>query len=146
MLGVLLALFLPLVASAAVLADEARTGRLAGRTARATHVRALVFLGATVAGGSLLVALPTTEWVFALALLPITALSGLRFAMLARGWWSGWRLTVFTAVLVGLGIAACLPLLPVPLSRRALIERLAPGRPAGMPDSIAPEPGFPVRA
>lgn len=145
MLGLALALFLTLVAAAVVLADEARTGRLAGPTPRRTQARALIFLAAAIAGGAFLLVLPASEWVFALALLPITALSLLRFAMLARGWCGGWRLMVFTMALVALGVAACLPFLPAPLNRRVLLEQMAPGRPSGIPDTIAPEAAFPVR-
>ena len=139
-------LFLVLCAAAAVLALEAQSGRLVGRTPGRTRARAFVFLGASVAGGALLASLAVSEWVLMLALLPITALSVVRFTMLARGWWGGWRLLVFTALALTAGILLCLPLLPRPLDRGALFEGLRGAEPTHAPDSISPDAFTPVRA
>ena len=138
-------LFLALCASALVLALEAGTGRLVGRTPRSTRVRAGIFFAASVAGGALLVALSAQEWLLILALAPITVLSLIRFGMLAHGWWSGWRLSLYTAALLLLGIAACLPWLPSPLDRAAILQGLRGGRPASVPDTISPDAHTPVR-
>jgi hypothetical protein len=145
MLSFVAVLFLALCAAAIVLAGEARTGRLVGRTPGGTRARAVVFLLGSVAGGTLLVALSQREWLFILALAPITALSLIRFGMLAHGWWRGWRLSVYTALLLLAGILACLPWLPRPLDRATLIESFRGGRPTHVPDSISPDAGVPVR-
>jgi hypothetical protein len=134
-----------LCVAAFVLAVEAGTGRLVGRTVLTTRVRAAVFFAAGVAGGSLLVAVSPREWMLMLALAPITVLSILRFAMLANGWWAGWRLSVYTAVLLAIGITACLPWMPRPLDRAALLETIRGGRPTFAPDTISPDALRPVR-
>lgn len=139
-------LFLALCAAAVVLAMEAHSGRLVGRTPDRTRVRAYVFLAAAVAGGALLVTLAASEWLLMLALLPITALSVVRFTMLAQGWWRGWRLVVFTAVALVVGILACLPWLPRPLDRGAIIEGFRTVQPTHAPDTISPDAFSPVRA
>ncbi|HLA63532.1 MAG TPA: hypothetical protein VK610_03845 [Rhodothermales bacterium] len=145
MLAFVAVLFSVLCVAAAVLAVEAHTGRLVGKTAGRTRARAYVFLAAAVSGGALLFALAASEWVLMLALLPITVLSVARFAMLARGWWAGWRLVVFTAVALTLGILACLPWLPRPLDRRAFIKGMQGVEPTRAPDSISPDAFSPVR-
>ncbi len=146
MLAFAAVLFVALCASAVVLAMEAQSGRLVGKTPDRTKVRAYVFLAAAVAGGALLVRLSASEWLLMLALLPITTLSLVRFAMLAQGWWTGWRLLVFTAVALVLGILACLPWLPRSLDRGALIEGIREVQPTHAPDSISPDAFSPVRA
>lgn len=145
MIPVVLLLFLGLLAAALVLADEARTGRLVGRTSGRTAARAVVYFLASVSGGALLVALSEREWVFMLALVPITALSLVRFGMLARQWWAGWRLSLYMTVLLLLGILACLPWIPRPLDRGILIESLRGAQPTRGPDSISPGAADPVR-
>jgi hypothetical protein len=145
MFGIVLLLFAALGASAIVLAVEAGTGRLVGRTEASTWARAAVFFAASVAGGALLVAVSSQEWLLMLALAPITVLSLLRFAMLASGWWTGWRLSVYTAVLLLAGVAACLPWMPRPLDRAALLESLLRTSPTFVPDTISPDVTRPVR-
>jgi hypothetical protein len=134
-----------LCAAALVLAAEAGTGRLVGRSVVRTRIRAAIFFVAGVSGGALLVAISAREWMLMLALAPITVLSVLRFAMLANGWWAGWRLPVYTAVLLLVGIAACLPWMPRPLDRSALLESIRGGRPTFVPDTISPDALRPVR-
>jgi hypothetical protein len=139
-------LFAALALAAVLLAAEAITGRLVGRTDLSTRVRAGVFFAATVAGGALLVGVSSREWMLLAALAPITLLSLLRFTMLANGWWSGWRLSVYTAALLVAFIALCLPLMPSPLDRSALLESLRIGGERSLPDTISPEALRPVRA
>jgi hypothetical protein len=131
--------------AALVLSVEAGTGRLVGRSVLTTRLRAGIFFAAGVAGGTLLVAVSPREWMLMLALAPITVLSILRFAMLANGWWAGWRLSVYTAVLLALGVTACLPWMPRPLDRAALLETIRGGRPTFAPDTISPDALRPVR-
>ena len=145
MFGIVLFLFLALGASALVLAVEAGTGQLVGRSDATTRARAVVFFTASVAGGALLIAISSREWLLLLALAPITVLSLLRFAMLASAWWSGWRLSIYTAVLLLAGVASCLPWMPRPLDRATLLESLMRGSPASIPDSISPDVSRPVR-
>ena len=95
--------------------------------------------------GALLVAVSSREWMLMLALAPITVLSILRFAMLANGWWAGWRLSVYTAVVLAIGITACLPWMPRPLDRAALLETIRGGAPTFAPDTISPDALRPVR-
>ena len=139
--------FLTLVVAAVLLAYEARTGRLEGTTEREVRWRAAIFLVATVAGAALLIALADSEWLFALALVPITILCLLRFAMLARRWWTGWRLTAVTCVLVGVGIGLSVPFMPFPLDRTVIVRELQGiDGVSAPPDTIDPEALRPVRA
>ncbi|HLT47797.1 MAG TPA: hypothetical protein VK002_11260 [Rubricoccaceae bacterium] len=137
---------LVLLVAAAVLAVEARTGRMEGATEGATLARALVFLLAAVAGATLLIALADSEWLFALALAPITMLSLLRFTMLARRWWAGWRLPVLTGALLGLGVLISVPWMPYPLDRAFVIREIHGVEAVPAPDTIDPEALRPVRA
>jgi len=146
MFGVLLVLFGALCLAALLLALEAGTGRLVGRTLTGTRVRVGVFFAAAAAGSALLVSVSHSEWMLLLALAPITLLSVLRFTMLANGWWTGWRLPMYTVLLLLVAVAACLPFLPRPLDRGALLNGLRGGRPAFVPDSISPDALRPVRA
>ena len=139
-------LFATLGVAALLLALEAITGRLVGRTEASTRLRAAIFFAATVAGGTLLVAVSSREWMLLAALAPITILSLLRFTMLANGWWSGWRLSIYTAALLLAFIALCMPMMPRPLDRSALLESLRIGRGGSAPDSISPDALRPVRA
>jgi hypothetical protein len=132
--------------AAAALAEEARTGRMEGRTEGATLARALVFLLAAIAGATLLISVAGAEWLFALALAPLTLLCLLRFTMLARRWWAGWRLPMCTGALVGLGVLASLPWMPYPLDRTFFIEEVHGVDVTPAPDTIDPEALRPVRA
>ncbi len=145
MFGIVALSFAALGASAIVLAVEAGTGRLVGRTEARTRARAAVFLAGSIAGGALLIAVSSREWLLLLALAPITVLSLLRFAMLASGWWSGWRLSVYTAALLLEGVAASTTFMPRPLDRTALLNSLTRGAPASAPDTISPDVARPVR-
>jgi hypothetical protein len=146
MFAFLLVLFAALCLSALLLALEAGTGRLVGRSRAGTNARAAIFFAGAVAGSALLVTVSPREWMLLLALGPITLLSVLRFAMLANGWWTGWRLTVYTAALLLAAVALCMPWMPRPLDRGALLEGLRGGRPTFAPDSISPDALRPVRA
>jgi hypothetical protein len=137
---------LVLLTAAVLLAVEARTGRMEGATEGATLARALVFLLAAIAGGTLLIALADSEWLFALGLVPITMLTLLRFTMLARRWWAGWRLPVLTGALLGLGVLVSMPWVPYPLDRSAVVREIHGVEALPTPDTIDPEALRPVRA
>ena len=135
-----------LLAAAGVLAFEARTGRMEGATEWAAVARALVFLLATIAGATLLIALAGAEWLFALTLAPITLLSLLRFTMLAKRWWAGWQLPVFTSLLLGFGVLLSVPWVPYPLDRTFVIREIHGIETLPLPDTIDPAALRPVRA
>lgn len=135
-----------LLAASALLALEAWTGRIEGVSERTTLARALVFLLAAIAGATLLIAVANAEWLFALTLLPITLLCLLRFTMLARRWWPGWRRPVLTGVLLGLGVLVSVPWVPRPLDRSFVIREIHGVEAAPGPDTIDPAALRPVRA
>ena len=135
-----------LLVAAGFLAFEARTGRMEGATEASSATRAIVFLLATIAGATLLLALAHAEWLFALTLAPVTLLSLLRFTMLAKRWWTGWRLPVLTSALIGFGVLLSVPWVPYPLDRRFVIREIHGLDTAPLPDSIDPEALRPVRA
>lgn len=109
----------------------ARVGRL---------LAGVVFGGATSAGIALMVALPASEWVVGLALIPLTALSAVYFSRTVLGQLGGWRGWVAVAALLLLGSALLLSRTPQPLTRGVLIgAEPAPAR------SITPGSSTPVR-
>ena len=132
-----------LLAASVLLSLEVRTGRM---DASPQKHSATVYLLAAIAGATLLIALADGEWLFALALVPITFLSLLRFSMIARQWWDGWRLPVFTCTLIAVGIVAMLSMTPYPLNRTFVLEELnLIDSTLGRPDTIDPEAVRPVR-
>lgn len=135
-----------LLAASVLLLLEVRTGHMDAPSQKRSATRATVYLLAAIAGATLLIALADGEWLLALALVPITFLSLLRFSMVARQWWTGWRLPVYTCTLIALGIVLMLPLMPYPLNRTFVLEELnLIDRTLGRPDTIDPEAVRPVR-
>jgi len=129
-----------LLAAGVLLLLEVRTGRMEASFQKHSAIRATVYLLAAIAGATLLIALADGEWLFALALVPITFLSLLRFSMVARQWWEGWRLPVYTSTLIAAGIVAMLPMMPYPLNRTYVLEELnLIDTHLGRPDTIDPE-------
>ena len=139
MLLVLLAL---LLSSSVLLAAEVATGRTEPTTPAAGWARAGLFALAACAGGTLLVALPSGEWVLLLALLPLTTISLLRFLALLTGRLPGWQGLAVAAVVVVVGVAIGVRTVPVPLTR-AHIQAALPGAP---PPSALPNAGRLVRS
>ena len=138
--------FVLLIGASLMLLLEARKGDLERSDDSVPRVRATVYLLATIAGATMLIAIADGEWLFAIALIPITFLSLLRFSMLARRWWEGWRLPLFTCALIGLGIAGSLPLMPYPLDRAYILQKLhLVDEEVSPPDTIDPEAIAPVR-
>jgi len=135
-----------LLLAVALLIYEAWTGRMGEASEGAALARALVFLPAAVAGGTLLIALADSEWLFALGLVPITALALVRFTMLARRWWTGWQLPVLTGALLALGVLLSTPWVPQPLDRTTVIREIHGAEALPAPDTIDPEAQRAVRA
>ncbi len=139
--------FVFLLAACVLLLLEVRNGQIDELGGRHEAVRATIYLCASIAGATLLIAVGQGDWLFALALVPITFLSLLRFSMIARRWWRGWRLPFYTCALIAVGIVALLTMMPYPLNRTFVLEELHLIESTyGRPDSIDPEAMRPVRA
>lgn len=146
MLVLIIIQFLILVTASVVLLLEARTGDLEHVSDSRPVFRAALFMLATIAGATMLISIADGEWLFVLALIPVTFLSLLRFAMIAKRWWTGWKLPVITCTIVGIGIVASLPLMPYPLNRDYLLNKLnLIDEAVSPPDTIDPEAIEPVR-
>ena len=133
-----------LLMAVVALGVEAHLGTVGARSGRIDRARGALFLLAAVAGFTLVFALADREWPVVLALVPLTFVCLLRFALLARTWWTGWRLPVYTAVMLGFGIGASLPLTPSPLGRTSVLAHIKGD--ASTPDTIDPEARKAVRA
>jgi hypothetical protein len=129
---VLVFLFACLLLGASLLAAEVITGRTAPEAQPARWIRAGAFALPTVAGGILLMALPLTEWVLLLALLPLTSASFVRFVTLVP--LAGWRRPLIVTVVVCVGVVGGASFVPVPL-HRGDIETALPGPPAPPPSA-----------
>lgn len=135
-----------LFSAAVLLAVEARTGRLGDASESGVLARALLYLLAAIAGGTMLITLADSEWLFALGLVPITMLTLIRFTMMARRWWVGWQLPVLTGALLALGVIVSVPWMPYPLDRTTVIREIHGVEALPGPDTIDPEASQPVRA
>lgn len=126
--------FLPLVAAAGLLAVEAGTGRTVGKTPWGTAGRTAVFAIASAAGVTLLAALSGEEMVVAAALVPLTALSILRFEMLVRRRTTRLRSALVVMACLAVGLAVGLSTVPVPLTRAHLHgeDEAAPANPVSI--------------
>ncbi len=139
--------FATLLVASLLLLIEVRAGHVSEPPQKFSLARAAVYLLAAVAGATLLVSMDDGEWLFALALVPITFLSLLRFGMVARFWWSGWRLPVYTCALLAIGMVSMLPMMPFPLNRTFVLDELhLIDTSVGRPDTINPEAVRTVRA
>ncbi len=139
--------FMILLAASALLLLEVRAGNFAGLTERRSVLSASTYMLAAIMGATLLITLADGEWLFALALVPITFLSLLRFSMIVRQWWTGWKLPVYTCAFIAVGIMATLPMMPSPLNRTFVLEELnLIDTSLERPDSINPEAVRTVRA
>lgn len=137
---VVLVAFGVLAASAVALgAEQARGLRI--RTGGGATALATLHGTAAVAGATLLVALAGREWLLAAALVPITALSVIRFAgLVAPAPPRARRLAIAGLVLLA-GVAATLQAVPVPLTR----AHLTGAAPADAAPSARPHRGRTVR-
>src|SRR5690606_21018150 len=103
-----------LIVAGGVLMWEARTGRFAAETPRRDVWRGLLFFLATVAGGALLVRSVGGTVLLALAFIPVTVLSLMRFVALARRRWAGAASVAAMAAALFLGLSLSLWVLPEP--------------------------------
>lgn len=106
-----------LVAAAGLLASEVWTGRPLGTRRGGRLAAAATFGVAAVAGATLLTALAGQEWPLALALVPLTALSVMRFGGLVFPAAPPWARIVAVGVILAAGVGAALQVVPVPLTR-----------------------------
>ena len=140
-------LFLVVVLAAGVLGYEARTGAFEPAGLRAWTFRAATFFGAATAGSVLAIASVSGEWMFALALLPVTVLCVIRFGMLARARRAGLGHAVLAAAVFALAVSAGLRAVPYALDRTFIVEGLnAIELVRSAPKSIAPGSREAVRA
>ena len=111
------------------------------RAPAAEALLALVYGAASVAGAALLAALSGAEWVLALALVPLTALSVLRFWTLFAPSASARARTLAVGVVLVLGVLAALQVVPIPLTR----VHLSGADAADAPPTVRPRAGRAVR-
>jgi hypothetical protein len=147
---VLSSFLLVLLLAGVVLVWEARTGRLAPQSQVGASIRAALFFAALVIGAALLVRTAGSSPVLALALVPVTALSLYRLAMLVRpvvgrtARQAVGSVSVLLMVLA-LGLGASLSLLPEPLDQRIIVEKIFYGDSPGDQRSIDPAARRPSR-
>lgn len=138
------ALLLVLLAAGAVLIWEARTGRFSGTSARWETGRVILFFLAAVAGSALLIRAVDTAALMGLALVPVTALSLVRFVALARRRWGGWAPAGLAMLALLAGIGVSLLIMPDPLGQTSLVRHILDG--SAPQRSIDPEARFTVRS
>lgn len=109
--------FVLLIAAAGLLAGEAWFGRSLSARRAARLAAAVTFSGAGIAGATLLTALSGREWMLALALVPLTTLSIVRFGGLVLPEAAAWKRIVLVGVVMTIGVVAALQVVPVPLTR-----------------------------
>ena len=129
-----------LLAAGSVLMWEARTGRFTAATPRREAWRGALFFLATVAGGALLVRSMGGTVLFALAFIPVTVLSLMRFVALVRRRWVGAVSAVAMAIALFVGLTLSLQALPEPISEGYFLEHIfqlddGPSRGSIDPDS-----------
>lgn len=136
---------LVLLASGTVLMWEARTGRFTAATPRREAWRGALFFLATVAGGALLVRSMGGTVLLALAFIPVTVLSLMRFVALVRRRWMGSVSAVVMAVALFLGLSLSLQALPEPISEGYFLEHIFHLDDGRSPESIDPDARRSVR-
>jgi hypothetical protein len=133
--GFLCVLFL----AGAVLMWEARTGRFTAASARWDVGRGVLFFLATVVGGALLIRSMGGTVLLALAFIPVTLLSLMRFVTLMRQRWSGAATVVAMALALFGGIALSLRAVPEPIDEGYFLEHIFHSGGEAGPDSIDPD-------
>ena len=143
---VTLALFLAiLILAGGVLIWEARTGQFASEAPQRDTWRGVLFFLATVIGGALLIRSAGGTILLALAFLPVTLLSLMRFVTLARRRWMSGLSTAMLALALLVGTFASLSLLSEPIHQGVFLEQIFHLEGGPIPDSIDPDAGRPVR-
>lgn len=134
-----------LVVTGGVLMWEARTGNFTAETPRREAWRAALFFLATIAGGALLIRSMGGTVLLALAFIPVTVLSLMRFVALARRRWGGTASTVAMAVALFLGLSLSLQVLPEPINEGFFLEQIFHLDSGTSPQSIDPDARRSVR-
>lgn len=146
MLATLALFLLVLILAGGVLIWEARTGRFTSASRRHEGWRGLLFFLATVVGGALLIRAAGGSLLFAVAFVPVTVLSLMRFVTLARRRWVGAASALALALALVAGTAAGLTVLPEPIDQGVFLERIFHPERGTMPESIDPAARRAVRA
>lgn len=136
---------LVLVAAGGVLMWEARTGNFTADAPRRDVWRAALFFLATIAGGALLIRSMGGTVLLALAFIPVTVLSLMRFVALARRRWVGTASAVVMAIALFLGLSLSLQVLPEPISEGFFLEQIFHLDSGASPESIDPDARRSVR-
>lgn len=134
-----------LILAGGVLLWEARTGRLASATPERDTWRGVLFFVATVVGGALLIRSAGGTILLALAFVPVTLLSLMRFVMLARQRWTSGVATLVMALALVVGTLVGLSVLPQPIEHGMFLEQIFHREGGPIPDSIDPGAARPVR-
>ncbi len=134
-----------LLAAGGVLMWEARTGRFTGATPLREAWRGALFFLAAVAGGALLVRSMGGTVLLALAFIPVTVLSLMRFVALVRRRWIGAAPVVLMAVALFLGLSLSLRALPEPINEGYFLEHIFHLDTGPSPESIDPDARRSVR-
>src|SRR6056297_2090891 len=103
---------------------EARTGRFSADRLRWDIGRGGLFFLASVVGGALLIRSMGGTVLLAMAFIPVTILSLMRFVALTRRWWVGVVSFVAMAVALFVGLQLSLLALPAPIDQGFFIEHV----------------------
>jgi D-alanyl-lipoteichoic acid acyltransferase DltB (MBOAT superfamily) len=122
-----------------VLMWEARTGRFTAQRLRWDLVRGALFFLATVVGGALLIRSMGGTVLLAMAFIPVTILSLMRFVALTRRRWAGMASFVTMAVVLFVGLQLSLLALPEPIDQVFFIEHVFQIGGESTPQSIDPD-------
>lgn len=128
-----------------VLMWEARTGRFTADRRWWDVGRSVLFFLATVAGGALLIRSMGGTVLLALAFIPVTLLSLMRFVALMRQRWAGVASVVAMAVALFGGITLSLRAMPEPIDEGYFLEHIFHVGGESGPDSIDPDARRSVR-
>ena len=134
-----------LLAAGGVLMWEARTGRFTAATPQREALRGALFFLATVAGGALLVRSMGGTVLLALAFIPVTVLSLMRFVALVRRRWIGFASVVVMAVALFGGLSLSLQALPEAISEGDFLQHIFELDNGHSPESIDPDARRSVR-
>lgn len=143
--AVALVFLLVLIVAGGVLMWEARTGQFTAATPRREAWRGAFFFLATVVGGALLVRSMGGTVLLALAFIPVTVLSLMRFVALARRRWVGAAPVILMAVALFLGLSLSLRALPEPINEGYFLEHIFHLDTGTSPESIDPDARRSVR-
>jgi hypothetical protein len=122
-----------------VLMWEARTGRFTATRLRWDVGRSVLFFLAAVIGGALLIRSMGGTVLLALAFIPVTLLSLMRFVALTRQRWGGAAPIIAMALALFGGISLSLRAVPEPIDEGYFLEHIFHLGGETGPDSIDPD-------